>query len=140
MVRKPFGDMKVVDLKAELRTRGLPVAGLKAALIKRLEEYEQNLESGSADSAETVENGDGEELHEGGFVKEGNERKMFEGGAGEAEPISGYVVDVAVGGKGVKLVDHALANEADCGAATTKIVAETGEFYDGGSPSVGCFF
>lgn len=36
-----FDDLKVVELKAALRERGLPVSGVKAALIKRLQDHEQ---------------------------------------------------------------------------------------------------
>eukprot|EP00903_Cladosiphon_okamuranus_P015190 g14043.t1 len=33
--------MKVVELRAELKSRGLPVGGLKAALIQRLQDYDE---------------------------------------------------------------------------------------------------
>lgn len=35
--------MRVVDLKAELKTRGLPVSGLKAVLIQRLQDHDNSL-------------------------------------------------------------------------------------------------
>ncbi|CAM9226846.1 unnamed protein product [Laminaria digitata] len=35
--------MRVVDLKVELKARGLPVSGLKAILVQRLEEHEKSL-------------------------------------------------------------------------------------------------
>lgn len=38
-----FEDLKVVELKTELRDRGLMVSGVKAVLIQRLQEYEEAL-------------------------------------------------------------------------------------------------
>ncbi|CAM9170916.1 unnamed protein product [Scytosiphon promiscuus] len=38
-----FEDMRVVDLRAELKTRGLPVSGLKAVLIQRLHDHDNSL-------------------------------------------------------------------------------------------------
>jgi hypothetical protein len=36
-----YGDMRVIELKAELRSRGLPISGKKADLIDRLRQYDR---------------------------------------------------------------------------------------------------
>ncbi|KFA77190.1 hypothetical protein S40288_04611 [Stachybotrys chartarum IBT 40288] len=62
-----WAKLKVVDLKAELKSRGLSYAGLKSDLVARLEEAESGQDE-SAQAMEAVEGGtkDEAEEHEGG--------------------------------------------------------------------------
>lgn len=47
--------MKVIELKAELRMRGLMVSGVKSVLIQRLQDYEDGLRANKDTQNPTVE-------------------------------------------------------------------------------------
>ncbi|KAI9897055.1 hypothetical protein N3K66_008077 [Trichothecium roseum] len=78
---------KVVDLKAELKRRGLPQHGLKAELVARLEEAEQEAEAEAEEEEEQAETqGDDETAaqDEDEAVAEGKDEHMTDSAAPEA--------------------------------------------------------
>ena len=81
----PVAKMKVVELRAELKKLGLPTDGLKAVLLKRLQEAIEVREK-SVESNDGGGRGEQEEKNEGGDAKnmdvktEGGVQKTEEGG------------------------------------------------------------